>query len=207
MPRGFLDARRHPPSRVARAVGSRGRSSSAIGIATTLAGKTRRARLREGLDAHARVVRGRRVRARRPRGRAVVAGQPDRARRADRGHRARAVGLLPRDRDPHVRAGARRGSSRAPRPCRSSTGSPTSSIRVRSRPICSPCASTSARTRRPALRVDRRRQQHGALVDRGRRDVRPRARARVPRRLRARSAARRGRARRADARSARARSR
>ena len=85
-------ARRRAGSRSGPRCGTAPRASSSEPRCTTHARRQDgRARVREGVDAHARVVRGRRVRARRPRGRAVVAGQPDRARRADRGHGARPV--------------------------------------------------------------------------------------------------------------------
>ena len=54
----LLHARR--PRGLAAAVGPRRARSSATAAPSSLAGKTRRARVREGVDAHARVVRGRR---------------------------------------------------------------------------------------------------------------------------------------------------
>ena len=68
--------------------------------------------LREGVDAHARQLRDRDVRARRPRAVPADAGLAAGARRADPRHRARAVGLLPRDDDPDVRARTRRRAGR-----------------------------------------------------------------------------------------------
>jgi ornithine carbamoyltransferase len=71
--------------------------------------------------------------------------------------------------------------------CPSSTGSPTCRTRARFSPMCSPSSSTSAPTPR-AGGVDRRRQQHGQLVDRSGAAARLSAATRLSRGLRPRSA-------------------
>ena len=151
--------------------------------------------LREGVDAHARQLRDRDVRARRPRAVPADAGLAAGARRADPRHRARAVGLLPRDHDPDVRPGARRragrvrdgaGDQRADRPAASLPGARRSAdgraaFRRRRRRRRRRAGGASR-----ALRLDRRRQQHGELLDRGGRDPRPGSGARLSARARAR---------------------
>ena len=103
---------------------------------------------------------------------------------------ARVLGrLLPRHRHPHLRSRRRRGAGalragagdqRAHRSVAPVSGAGRSVHRLgAARP-------RRARARRRALRLDRRRQQHGALVDRGRRHPRARSLARLPRGLRPR---------------------
>ena len=112
---------------------------------------------------------------------------------------ARVLGrLLPRHRHPHLRARRRRGAGalragagdqRAHRSVASVSGAGRSVHRLGA------ARARRARARRRALRLDRRRQQHGALVDRGRRHPRARSLARLPRGLRSRRRGARARAR------------
>ena len=147
--------------------------------------------VREGVDADARQLRDRDVRAGRARAVPRDAGLAAGTRRAAARHRARARRLLPRHHAADLRAGAGRGDGalRAhpgdQRPDRSAAPVPAAGGSADGR------AAFRRRRRRAHLalgevRLDRRRQQHGQLVDRGGRHPGPGPGDRVPGGLRAR---------------------
>ncbi len=177
-----LSARRRPLARRADRGAGAGRSTQTRPLRRAPAGRAahRGARLRQALDPDPGLLRRRGRRAGRVPARARGAGQPARARRADRGHHPGARPPVRGDRVAHLRPGAHRGDG---------LGQPGAGGQRADRSLPPlPAArrpDDGPRAPRQAGRADldlprRRRQQHGALLPARRDRCRPTRADRLP---------------------------